>query len=164
VACWIDSMSCQITAQCERQRDRVLTFDEERRLLAACGDRVIKFTRRTHKRGTKTIKQHRISATDSGEKRACLRALIITALDTGMRRGELFKLTWSDVDFNSNLIRVRATTTKTEKARAVGMTPRVREELLALREAAPKQDLITVFGIKDTGQAFVCFGVASSEN
>jgi integrase len=134
----------------ERQRDRVLTFDEERRLLNACGDRVVKYTRRAHKRGASKIRQHKITATDSGERRAYLRALIITALDTGMRRGELFKLTWSDVDFDSNLIRVRATTTKTEKARAVGMTNRVREELFALREAAPKKESTTVFGIKDT--------------
>src|SRR5260370_37784356 len=68
----------------ETRRDRVLSFAEEARLLAACTD-----------------------------KRAHLRPLLITALDTGMRRGELFKLAWSDVDFNANLIRVRATNTKT---------------------------------------------------
>ena len=139
-----------ISKASERQRDRVLSFDEERRLLKAFGDRIVKYTRRAHKRGTSKIPRHEITTTDSGERRAYLRALIITALDTGMRRGELFKLTWSDVDFKSNLIRVRATTTKTEKARAVGMTPRVREELLALRNDAPKKDSGIVFGIKDT--------------
>jgi integrase len=139
-----------ISKASERQRDRVLTFDEERRLLEACGDRIVKYTRPAHKRGNSKIPQHKITVTVSGERRAYLRALIITALDTGMRRGELFKLTWSDVDFNSNLVRVRATTTKTEKPRAVGMTPRVREELLALRNNAPKSDTGLVFGIKDT--------------
>lgn len=136
----------------EKQRERVLTFDEERRLLDACGDRTVTYRRRAHKRGTKTIKRRDITAKDSGEHRAYLRALIITALDTGMRRGELFKLTWSDVDFESNLIRVRAATTKTEKARVVGITPRVREELLALRnrDDASKSDTALVFGITDT--------------
>jgi integrase len=106
----------------ETRRDRVLSFDEERRLLAACDNK----------------------------KRAHLRPLIITALDTGMRRGELFKLTWCDVDFKSNLIRVRATNTKTEQARTVGMTRRVRSELRALRNEAPSDGSISVFGIKNT--------------
>ncbi len=86
-----------ISKASERQRDRVLTLDEEARLLAACSGR-----------------------------RAHLRPLVITALDTGMRRGELLKLVWPDVDFALDLIRVRATNTKTERPRTIGMTPRVR--------------------------------------
>ncbi len=105
----------------ETRRDRVLSFAEEARLLAACTD-----------------------------KRAHLRPLLITALDTGMRRGELFKLAWSDVDFNANLIRVRATNTKTEQARTVGLTRRVRQELLALQALAPPNSPEPVFGIKNT--------------
>jgi integrase len=35
-----------------------------------------------------------------------LRALLITALHTGFRRGELFNLTWHDVDFKQGIIRV----------------------------------------------------------
>jgi len=105
----------------ETRRDRVLSFDEETRLLAACTN-----------------------------KCADLRPLLITALDTGMRRGELLKLQWFDVDFRSNLIRVRATNTKTEQARTVGMTRRVHEVLLGLRKAAPPDDSVSVFGIKNT--------------
>lgn len=79
-----------------------------------------------------------------------------------MRRGELFKLVWPDVDFDANLIRVRATNTKTETARTVGMTPRVRESLLGLREMAPPEWSGSVFGIRDTvknafGSAFQLF-------
>ncbi|MGQ0763972.1 MAG: tyrosine-type recombinase/integrase [Acidobacteriota bacterium] len=110
-----------ISKTSETRRDRVLSFDEEKRLLAACNN-----------------------------KRAHLRPLLITALDTGMRRGELFKLQWFDVDFKSNLIRVRATNTKTEQARTVGMTQRVRRELLALRKEAPTDASVSVFGIKNT--------------
>ena len=110
-----------ISKASERQRDRVLTLEEEARLLDACS-----------------------------EKRAHLKPLLMTALDTGMRRGELFKLVWPDVDFGLDLIRVRATNTKTERPRTVGMTPRVREALLALRQAAPPDYTGIVFGIKDT--------------
>lgn len=67
-----------------------------------------------------------------------------------MRRGELFKLVWSDVDFDAGVFRVRATTTKTETARTVGMTPRVTEALKALRAVAPPDDALSVFGIRDT--------------
>lgn len=67
-----------------------------------------------------------------------------------MRRGELFKLAWPDVDFSLDLIRVRATNTKTERPWTVGMTPRVREALLALRQASPPDYTGVVFGIKDT--------------
>ena len=35
-----------------------------------------------------------------------LRPLLITALHTGLRRGELFHLTWHDVDFKQGIIRV----------------------------------------------------------
>ena len=111
-----------ISKASETRRDRVLSFDEEKRLLAACATK----------------------------RRAHLRPLIITALDTGMRRGELFKLTWFDVDFKSNLIRVRATNTKTEQARTVGMTKRIRSELRALRSQAPSDGSVSVFGIKNT--------------
>jgi integrase len=37
---------------------------------------------------------------------AWLRPLLITALHTGMRRGELLALTWKDIDFKARLIRV----------------------------------------------------------
>ena len=56
------------------------------------------------------------------------------------------------MDFGSNLIRVRATNTKTEQARTVGMTRRVHEELLALRKAAPPDDSLSVFGIRNTAK------------
>jgi integrase len=67
-----------------------------------------------------------------------------------MRRGEIFKLTWRDVDLTSELISIRATTTKTMTARTVGMTPRVRLELQQLFERAGRRDVDTVFGISDT--------------
>ncbi len=137
-----------ISKSSERQRERVLSLDEERRLLEAFGDRTVTYTRAAHKRGTSKIPQHEITARDPGKRRTHLRALTITALDTAMRRGELFKLAWPDVDFTLNLIRVKATNTKSEKARSVAMTRRVRESLFALREMAPPDYSGAVFGIK----------------
>jgi integrase len=120
----------------EVRRERVLTSEEERRLLDACGDRTI-----TYIRGGKEV-----TVLDKGEKRKHLRALLIAALDTAARRGELLQLLWSDVDFDNRLIHLRATTTKTATARIVGITQRLYDELQKLWEDSPKIDDLEVFG------------------
>lgn len=104
----------------ETHRERILTPDEEERLLSVC----------------------------TGH-RAILKPILICALDTAMRRGELLKLTWADVDLTEGLIRLRATTTKTLKARTVGITARLRHELQTLWDNSPKEADGLVFGIKD---------------
>jgi len=48
-----------------------------------------------------------------------LRSMIIAALDTGMRRGEMLALRFADVDFGRKLITLRGTTTKSKKTRIV---------------------------------------------
>jgi integrase len=58
-----------------------------------------------------------------------LRAMIITALDTGMRRGEMLALRFSDIDWNRRLITLRGSTTKSKKTRQV---PIGTERLLAV--------------------------------
>jgi integrase len=55
--------------------------------------------------------------------------IVVCALDTRMRQGEIFKLRWSDIDFGAGLIRVRAFNTKTMREHEVGMTERLEREL-----------------------------------
>lgn len=109
-----------ISTSAELGRERILSFEEENRLLEAFGEKDY------------------------------LRALAITALDTAMRRGELFKLCWVDVDFRNRKITVQATNAKTERQRSVGMTQRVYDELLNLWEMSPKNFEGLVFGIRHT--------------
>jgi integrase len=46
-------------------------------------------------------------------------------LTTGMRPGELYALTWSDLDFEQNIVRIRRTiTNNAEGKRVVGATPK----------------------------------------
>lgn len=85
----------------EKKRKRVLSLEEEERLLAVCNDR---------------IREH-------------LKPIIIAALDTGFRRGELLKLEWQDIDFEKRIITVRAFNTKTLTERKVAMTTRLEQEL-----------------------------------
>jgi integrase len=48
-----------------------------------------------------------------------LRPMIVTALDAGLRRGEMLALTWADVDARPGWLRLRGETTKSGKTRWV---------------------------------------------
>ena len=123
----------------ETKRERVLTFEEEKKLLQVCNENIRFEYERNGRKIEATYKS----------KREHLRPLIITALDTAMRRGELLKLTWRNVDFVTRTINILAFNTKTAKARNVGMTQRVYNELIGLWEQSPKDLDMLVFGIKN---------------
>lgn len=60
-----------------------------------------------------------------------LRVMVVVSLLTGLRRGELFKLTWPAIDFNKNVLTVYRATSKTKKrSRHIPLTPRARATLL----------------------------------
>lgn len=123
----------------EVRRERILTFDEERRLLEVCtGERTINYLRQGK----------RVTAKIEGG-REYLRSLITTAIDTSMRRGELLKLQWKDINLADRKITIIASNSKTLKTREVGMTNRVYNELKSLWELSPKDITEIVFGIKD---------------
>ncbi len=105
----------------ERKRERILTREEERRLLDACTD-----PRRLH-----------------------LGPIIIAAIDTGMRRGELLSLRWRDVDLEHGVILIQAFNTKTMKQRELAMTTRLKLELARLYEESTQDPAMRVFGILD---------------
>lgn len=100
----------------ERRRDRTLSYDEEKKLLAAC---------------------------DGHRKH--LKPILICALATGMRLGEILKLTWTDVSFERGEIRIISTNSKNLTERPVPMTAELREVLLLLYEKKPDDG--SVFGV-----------------
>lgn len=113
----------------EIERHRLLTPTEEDRLLESCqGERQI-----TYKRKEKEIK-----ATISVDN-PHLKAMIIIALDSAMRLGEILKLQWQDIDFENNLIRVLGTNTKTERERLVPLSQRAKTELEKLKEISSSE-------------------------
>jgi len=66
-----------------------------------------------------------------------LRALLILALDTGMRRGEMLALRVGDVDLDAGVIRLRGATTKSDKTRDLPiLSERLRTTLAWLRDGA----------------------------
>jgi integrase len=88
----------------ERKRDRILTRDEEARLLAACVGR-----------------------------RAHLAPLVLFLLDTAARSGEALRLTWADVDFERHLVTLTSWKGKQTIKRIVGLTARAESALRPLR-------------------------------
>lgn len=107
-----------ISSSDETKRIRVLSNAEEDLLLDACD-----------------------------ENRSKLKPIIICALDTGMRRGEILSLRWSDVDLKNRLITIQAMNTKTLRSRSIRITSRLLEELLQFSRREPTS---RVFGITDT--------------
>jgi len=63
-----------------------------------------------------------------------LRAIIITALDTGMRRGELLNQRWEHVDLNRKLLFVTRSKTAEGEGREIPLTERVHSLLLSRQE------------------------------
>lgn len=80
-----------------------------------------------------------------------LRPIVIVALNTGMRRGEILSLEWKQVDFAQNNLIV--TKTKTDRLRYLPMNDRVREALLALRAASAPDNPYVFASPKKPGTA-----------
>jgi integrase len=84
--------------------------------------------------------EERLMAVMTGH-RAHLRKIVVLAINTGMRRGELLRLQWVHIDFHKNEIKV--VQNKTDRDRFVPMNARVREELLSLRAEAAGEFVFT---------------------
>ncbi|MEQ1762514.1 MAG: site-specific integrase [Pyrinomonadaceae bacterium] len=106
-----------IATSAEVERDRILNLQEEARMLAVC------VGRRSH-----------------------LRAVLICALDTAMRSGEMLKMKWKEVDLETYVIEIPQENSKTEKSRVVGITSRLRDELEGMWEDSSKDPSHLVFG------------------
>ena len=118
----------------ETQRRRILSFDEEDRLLAEC---VVE--ERTNKNGVKYF-----------VRREHLRGILICALDTAMRKAEILKLRWRDVDAMSaggRRLTIQQLNTKTLRERGAPVSRRFMEELTRLRDELGPRPEDRVFGI-----------------
>ena len=61
---------------------------------------------------------------------AHLKPIIMTALNTGMRKGELLTLTWDAVDFHNNTITIHAQHSKSRKTKKIPINSPLRKALL----------------------------------
>lgn len=83
------------------------------------------------------------------ERRAHLRSIVILALHTGMRRGEILGLRWNQIDFARGLILVQRT--KSGRDRIIPMNSTIRETLTAIGQLAQGDQ---VFPINDVKRSF----------
>lgn len=134
-----------IDTKAERNRTRILTYDEERRLLAACtGDQFV-----TYKRKGKEI------TANVGPIREHLRPIIIMAIDTGMRKGEIFAVERGQIDLDNRMISLRAEQTKGLKARSMPISERLYAELVRYFEGKTIAANEPIFGgVKNCRKAF----------
>src|SRR6266536_4379335 len=84
---------------------------------------------------SKIANPDRLLAACETNLRRHLKVLVIAALDTGARQGELLKLRWSDIAFDEGVIKnVTSYKGKTVQRREVPLTGRLRAALLDLKQ------------------------------
>jgi integrase len=134
-----------INAGAERARERVLTYDEEKRLLAAC-----------ELPDTETVTWRGREVTyERDNQRPHLRLILILAIDTGLRKKELFSLQRSEIKLREGIIDLTARKTKALKRRIIVISPRLEKEFtkyfdrFAFHPNAP-----IFFGQRDADKAF----------
>jgi integrase len=104
----------------EKVRTRILSREEETKLLDACNDPV----------------------------RGHIKPLIIAALDTGARKGELLSLSWGDVDFENRTITIQALNSKTLTSRILPISNRLYSALQELHCKFASRDRVFGIGVK----------------
>jgi integrase len=126
----------------ERGRRRILSREEESRLLTACGERET-----TYKRGGR-FGGREFTMRDRGLARGHLRSLLVCLLDTAMRAGEALKLTWDDIPLDGRRATVQEFNTKTLSERAAPVSERLARELAGIYPVTSKRPDRLVFGLK----------------
>lgn len=91
---------------------RVLTLDEEERLIASSSPHLV--------------------------------PIIKTALMTGMRKSEITTLRWENINFDTNLITVRASVSKSKKSRRIPISSALRKLLLKQKLKTAQTDFVFV--------------------
>jgi integrase len=83
--------------------------------------------------------QRLLEACDRG-RTPLLKPLIILAIETGMRRGELLSLRWEDVDLQSRTAHLALT--KNGESRDVPLSARATQVFTALKDASPRDERV----------------------
>ncbi|HEX3033639.1 MAG TPA: site-specific integrase, partial [Thermodesulfobacteriota bacterium] len=86
-----------------------------------------------------------------------LQPIIITALNSAMRKKEILSLMWEDIGFDSNLITVKHSISKSKKTKNVPMSSKVRKLLLEQKLKSGGSNYVFTFQgnpIRDIRRAF----------
>jgi integrase len=81
-----------------------------------------------------------------------LTPMVLVALNTGLRRGELTALTWDDVNLATRIVTVRAAAAKSSKSRHVPLNVEAVDVLTRWKKQ--RKDAATVFGVRTVTSAW----------
>ena len=134
-------------------KPRFLSEDEEKRLLNALDDRQEEQRmRRTNYNQWLTNRKHSTLPSADTPFTDYLKPMVLTALHTGLRRGELFNLCWSDINFENKRLTVVGSGSKSGHTRHIPLGIVAMSALEAWRNQTVGYDL--VFPNPHTGQRF----------
>lgn len=128
---WIQENPCHCLRKLKEPptRGRKLSFEESKNLLEA----------------------------SKASKNLYLYAIILMALSTGMRQGEILSLLWEDIDFSNSIAHIR--TSKNGRPRSVALSPALLEEIKHIYTLREKHKPLvfasrTAFGKLDVKKSF----------
>lgn len=120
-------------------RVRFLTDAERKRLLDALDERQEQARLERHNANAWRTARHYPPLPDLSQAKFTdhLKPLVLLALNTGMRRGELFNLQWRDIAFDRNMLTVEGKGAKTTATRHIPLNATARNTLLIWRDQHP---------------------------
>ncbi len=132
------------------ERVRYLSQAEEERLRTALVDRDTKLrAARDRFNEWRTARHLKALPARTQEFIDHIRPLVLVALNTGLRRGELFALRWSDIDLEARVLTVRAAAAKSGDSRRVPLNDEARTTLEAWRAQQKPDSTNLVFPAAD---------------
>ena len=125
--------------KCDNTRVRYLTEQEEKRLRHALKERdqKMRLARKSANVHRQQRNQELYPCLDKVAFADYLEPLVLLAINTGLRRGELLQLAWADISFSGRYLTVRASNAKSKQGRIVPLNDQAFSALQAWREQNP---------------------------
>ncbi|TKF13710.1 site-specific integrase [Enterovibrio norvegicus] len=124
------------TIKADNTRVRYLNDNEERRLRHAIKERDwnIRLARRSANTHREIRNYEKYPSLDDVTFADYVEPLILLAMNTGLRRGEMLSLEWSDISFSERYVQVRGDNAKSKKGRIVPLNNEAYNALTNWRE------------------------------
>lgn len=128
----------------DEARVRYLTADEENALRDALAKREAKRKEQRASGNVWSLERKRPVRPQWTEEEFTdhVAPLVLIAINTGLRRGELFGLTWTDVDLPQRVLTLRAATTKAQRPRRVPLNSEAHSVLTQWRKQCDGEGLV----------------------